>query len=168
MNKNKLAGSALILAAALIGFGAYAQDAGLMPMPHGFDIAAMDTNKDGKVTKAEEEAFRAARFKEADTNGDGKLSADEMVAMQIKQMQARLAEHAAKMIKRADTDADGMLSAAEMAARPGPEMMFDKIDANHDGAVTQDEVDAMQAHMQQKHGKGHGKHGHGKHHKHSN
>jgi Ca2+-binding EF-hand superfamily protein len=91
-----------------------------------------------------------------------------MVAMQIKQMQARLAEHAAKMIKRADTDADGMLSAAEMAARPGPEMMFDKIDANHDGAVTQDEVDAMQAHMQQKHGKGHGKHGHGKHHKHGN
>ena len=56
--------------------------------------------------------------------------------------------------------ATGMLSAAEMAARPGPEMMFDRIDANKDGAVTQEEVDAARKAMHEKHGKGHGKHGH--------
>lgn len=169
MNKSKLAGSALIVVAALIGAAAWAQDAGVMPDPmhgpmkgHGFDIAAMDSDKDGKVTKAEVEAFQAARMKEADANADGKLSADELVAMRVKAMSARMSEHAAEMVKNLDTDADGLLSATELAARPGPAAMFDKIDANSDGAVTQAEVDAMQAQMHEMRGK-HGRHG--KHHK---
>lgn len=158
MNKNKLAGSALIVVAALIGAAAFAQDAGLMPMRgHGFDIAAMDGDKDGKVTKAEAEAFQAARVKVADANGDGKLSADELVQMQIAAMSNGMAQHAAKLVAHFDADKDGFLSAAELAARPGPVAMFDRMDANADGAITQAEVDAGQK-MQGKHG-GHGKHG---------
>ena len=57
------------------------------------------------------------------------------------------------MIARLDTDADGKVSAAEMAARPGPELAFSRLDANGDGAITQDEADTEIASMQ-RHGRG--------------
>ncbi|WP_426034571.1 EF-hand domain-containing protein [Cypionkella sp. TWP1-2-1b2] len=163
----KLAGSALILAAALMGAAAYAQDATPPKPPHGeFDFATLDADKDGKVTKAEVEALRAARVKAMDANADGKISADELAAPRIAAAGDRIKARSAERVKKMDSDGDGLLSAAEMAARPGPEMLFDRIDANADGAVTQDEVDAARKAMHEKHGKGHGKHGkdgHGKH-----
>ena len=155
----KLGGSALVVVAALMGVAAYAQDTKPPKPPHGgFDFATLDTDKDGKVTKAEVEAFRAAKVKEMDANGDGKISADEMSAPRIAAVTERIKTRSADMIKKLDTDGDGQLSAAEMAARPGPEMLFDRIDANKDGAVTQEEVDAARKAMHEKHGKGHGKH----------
>jgi Ca2+-binding EF-hand superfamily protein len=42
------------------------------------------------------------------------------------------------MFKRLDVDGDGKLSLAEFAAPP--EKMFDRLDRNHDGAITQDEM----------------------------
>ncbi|HEX7130211.1 MAG TPA: EF-hand domain-containing protein [Rhodanobacteraceae bacterium] len=39
---------------------------------------AMDTNHDGYVSEAEHTAYMDAMFKQADANGDGKLSRDEM------------------------------------------------------------------------------------------
>ena len=160
MSKNKLAGSALILVAALMGAAAYAQDATPAKPMHGpFDFATLDADKDGKVTKAEVEAFRAAKVKAMDANADGKISADELSAARIAAATDRIKARSAEMVKALDSDGDGMLSAAEMAARPGPERLFDRIDANGDGAVTQDEVDAAQKAMHEKHGWGHGKHG---------
>lgn len=163
----KLAGSALILAAALMGAAAYAQDATPPKPPHGgFDFATLDTDKDGKVTKAEVAALRAAKVKAMDANADGKISADELAAPRIAAATDRINARAAEMVETMDSDGDELLSAAEMATRPGPEMVFDRIDANADGAVTQDEVDAARKAMHEKHGKGHGKHGkdgHGKH-----
>jgi Ca2+-binding EF-hand superfamily protein len=44
----------------------------------------MDTNGDGKVTAEEHVARRTARFKELDANGDGKLSKDEYVKSGMK------------------------------------------------------------------------------------
>lgn len=165
MSKNKFAGSALILVAALMGAAAYAQDS--MPPKHAggpFDFAALDADKDGKVTKAEVEAFRAAKVKAMDANADGKISAEELAAPRIAAATDRIKARSAEMVKKMDSDGDGMLSAAELAARPGPEMLFDRIDANSDGAVTQDEVDAARQAMHEKHGKGgHGMGGHGKH-----
>lgn len=170
MQKSNLAGSALILVAALMGAAAYAQD--VMPEPGmgkgmAFDFAALDADKDGKVTQAEVDAFHAAKVKAADTNADGKLSAEELAAMQMAAMQQRAADRAAKMITKLDTDADGMLSVAEMAARPGAGRMFQMMDTDSDGAITQAEADAAQQAMQDhrggKQGKGgHGKGGHGK------
>lgn len=157
----RLAGSALILVAGLMGAAAYAQDATPPKPSHGgFDFATLDADKDGKVTKAEVDAFRAAKVKAMDANADGKISADELAAPRIAASTDRIKVRSAEMVKKMDSDGDGMLSAAEMAARPGPEMLFDKIDANADGAVTQDEVDAARKAMHEKHGKGkHGKHG---------
>lgn len=168
MQKSNLAGSALILVAALMGAAAYAQDAkpGMAMGGMGFDFATLDADKDGKVTKAEVDAFHAAKVKAVDTNADGKLSAEELAAMQMAAMQQRAADRSARMIANLDTDADGMLSEAEMAARPNAGRMFEMMDTDGDGAITQAEADAakqaMQDHRGGKHGKGgHGKGGHG-------
>ena len=131
--------------------------------PAAFDVAVLDADKDGSVTKAELDAYRAARTAEIDATGDGFLSPEELAAMQIRAFTARAEDMAAKMVAMMDTDNDGKLSAAEMAARPGPEMIFDKIDADANGAVTQAEVDAAKASMIVRAGDRGGKHGGGKH-----
>lgn len=132
----------------------------------GFDFAAVDADKDGKITEAEMQAWRAAQVAGVDADKDGKLSADELKAMQMARMEERAANMASKMVERMDADGDGLLSAAELAARPGPAMMFDRLDADGDGAVTEAEIDAARAEMMDRMGgpdghEGRGGHGHG-------
>lgn len=122
-----------------------------------FDIAALDTDKDGKISKAELEAHHAARLAEVDANNDGKLSAEELASMQIKAMTERANQMAARMVERLDTDGDGLLSAAELVTPPMPDRMFDRIDANGDGFIDQAEIDAARAWMQERMGDGQGR-----------
>ena len=55
----------------------------------GLDFAAVDADKDGKITVAEMTAHRAARFAAADTDKDGKLSRAEFDAAKEKQRAGR-------------------------------------------------------------------------------
>lgn len=125
--------------------------------PPRFDFAAMDTDKDGNVTKVEVEAFELAQITAMDTNADGKISADEMMAHHSAMMQAALEARAkdmsTKMIERLDTDKDGALSIAEMSARKGSVRMFDRLDDNSDGMISQAEMDAAQAAMDKRGGR---------------
>ena len=124
------------------------------------NFETMDTDKDGAVTKAEADAFHAARVKVADTNADGKLSAEELAAMQVKAMTERATERATRMIEMLDTDGDKMLSDAEFAAAKGRADMFEKIDTDSDGAITKAEADNAMNRMKDR---GHGRRGkHGK------
>ncbi len=84
-------------------------------------LAAVDADKDGKITEAELTAFRAAETKAADADGDGLLSAEELAALHVKAMTARATDMAARMVSRMDSDADGKLSArgTGRAARSG-------------------------------------------------
>lgn len=75
------------LATLLLGSGvAIAEDASTPPMGgmgkhhHRFEhmMEKMDTDKDGTITQAEHDTFTAARFKEMDANGDGKVTKEEM------------------------------------------------------------------------------------------
>jgi Ca2+-binding EF-hand superfamily protein len=59
-------------------------------------------------------AARDAAFKQADANGDGKLTQDEFVAFEEGLRQNLTAAR----FKRLDTDGDGTVSAAELAAAP--------------------------------------------------
>jgi Ca2+-binding EF-hand superfamily protein len=173
MSKNKFTGSALIVAAVLMGAAAFAQDSGMGPggMPRGagpkFDFSAMDADKDGKVTKAEIEAFRAARFAQADANKDGSLSPEEMAAAHDSMMAQRKADREAKMFKRMDKDGNGLISQDEMPIPPNADKMFDRMDTDGDGAISQAELDAAQQKMQERrdarghHKGGHGQDGHG-------
>ena len=68
-----------------------------------------------------------------------------------------------EMMQRYDTDKDGKLSPAEMMPANADEVMFARLDANADGSVTQDEIDAMHARMQERMKGGERGHGHGHH-----
>lgn len=135
----------------------------------GFDFAAVDADKDGKVTEAELDAWRAAAATKMDANGDGKLSADELSAARLAEMTERAKTMADEMVSRLDADGDGFLTAAEMAARPGPAMAFAHLDADGDGAVTEAELQAVQDRMAEgphggmgRHGRHGGDHGEGR------
>lgn len=95
----------------------------------------MDADKDGTVTRAEVEAFHAARAKEIDANNDGQITAAELQAFRDKQRERRMAE----MLKTMDKDGDGKVSVAEFeAAQSWRTARFDR---NGDGAI--DRMDMM-------------------------
>ena len=121
-------------------------------------FSELDRDGDGKVTMAEIEASATARFAATDTNGDGALSAEEMIAAAQNGQDDRLERRVSRMIERLDSDGDGSLSASEMAARGGDRMqkMFERIDADGDGALTEEEF----AQMRERGGE-RGKGGHG-------
>lgn len=165
------------LLASAVGVAAYARGPGDMmgdmmggedgmgPMA-AFDFAAVDADKDGKITEAEMQAWRAAEAAKIDADKDGKLSTDELTAMHMARMQERAADMAGRMVTALDSDGDGLLSAAEMAARPMPAMLFGKLDADGDGAVTEAEIAAARdrmAEMRDGEGRGPGRHGRGGH-----
>ncbi len=153
--------SALTLAGVLaagLSTAAFAENRDGMGMGHmpAFDFTTLDADKDGKVTQAEVDAAHAARVAEVDANKDGLLSGDELAAMHLKMMTERANTMAADMVNKLDTDGDKLLSAAEMAARPGAGKMFEMVDTDSDGAITQAEADAAKEKMAER---GHGKRG---------
>jgi Ca2+-binding EF-hand superfamily protein len=114
---------------------------------------SMDADKDGKLTYAEMEAHRKAEFDAADTNKDGALSTDELSARALARFQEKLAVRTQAMLDNMDNDSSGSLSPDEMGEGPGMRN-FARIDADNDGAIT---IEEIQAGMM-KHGK---KRGHG-------
>ncbi len=149
--------TATALTAATLATAGFAQEA-RGPM---FPFDTVDADKDGKVTQAELDGYRAAETKAIDANADGKISVEELTANNLARMTERATDMATKMVERLDTDGDMALSAAEMAARPMPAMVFDKADTDDDGAVTKVELDALRAQMAEHKGRRHGKDGHG-------
>lgn len=105
----------------------------------------IDSDGDGKITPEEMAAHAKARFDAADTDGNGKLSTDEMKAAAEKraiERAAQRAEHmAARMLERMDADKDGELSFDEMPGqKTGAERMFQRADSDGDGALSRDEL----------------------------
>ncbi|MCA0920116.1 EF-hand domain-containing protein [Pseudooceanicola nanhaiensis] len=138
-----LAGAALIALGAATA-GAYAQDANGPREGKGprFDMSQIDTDGDGKISTEEREAHRAARFAEIDANGDGSVDQDEILAHMETKRQERMADRAAKMIECRDGDSDGKLTMDEMMPKPGADL-FASLDADGDGAISEDEFAKM-------------------------
>lgn len=128
-------------------------------------FAKLDANKDGFVTREEMQAGRTAMrdqmadhikdgassmFDRMDTNHDGSISRTEFdnahAAMANHMGGKRMGMHgmhggmAERMFTTADSNKDGRVSQQEAAAAAAAH--FDKIDANHDGTVTPDEMRA--------------------------
>lgn len=93
-------------------------------------------------TRAEAQAASAKKFKNLDTNADGKGSPAELLAFMTKAAEKRgeTMDQAKvdRRLKRLDTDGDGNVSAAELAAEDLAK--FDKNDANHNGVIDADEA----------------------------
>ena len=120
---------------------------------HSFE--ELDANSDGQITPEEMSTHMQTRFEGADTNGNGTLSKDELIARMTERQAERMAKYAEHMIKRHDANDDGELTMDEMQARHKGGM-FERMDANEDGAVTAEEFKAMRG--KHGHGDGHGNH----------
>ncbi|SDQ18953.1 EF hand [Pseudoxanthomonas sp. CF385] len=82
-------------------------------------LARMDTDRDGRVSLAEYQAWMSYAFDGMDRNRDGVLSVDELPGGRGKPItrEAHLAQ-LAERFKRQDVDRDGFLSEKELAAPP--------------------------------------------------
>jgi Ca2+-binding EF-hand superfamily protein len=106
-------------------------------------LAKLDQNADGKLSREELQAKAASRFDAMDANQDGKLSQDEVA----QHVAAKREKHQAKRVQRmqaADKDGDGKWSQAELSKMP--ERVFAKLDSDHDGYLTKQELEARKAH----------------------
>ena len=127
-----------IQAALLVAFGmlasggttAAAQDNSALVQGH---LAKADANGDGAIDRAEAQAAMprlAEQFDQLDGNRDGRL-----IMAEVEQtLQSRWAS--------ADGNHDGYIDKAEAkrAAMPRLEQAFDRLDANDDGLLSQDEL----------------------------
>jgi Ca2+-binding EF-hand superfamily protein len=92
-----------------------------------------DLSRDGKVTRSEFDTIVAKEFARA-LGGGATLTLAQFSAEQA----TRFRNINAGVFKRLDSDGDGKLSLAEFAAPS--ERMFDRLDKNHDGVITPDEM----------------------------
>ncbi len=84
-----------------------------------FSLLAMDTNADGKLTRAEFDAGQRARFAEIDANKDGSATPEEFRKFHEAKGAEMKAELSKARFEALDKDKNGQLSPAEMAAGPG-------------------------------------------------
>ncbi len=123
-------GCAARLATAAVGGGGARADPVQM-------LAEADADHDGRISRAEYQAARAARFARLDRNRDGYVGPDDAPRMARRRAGGKLAQ-----LERAlDADGDGRVSRAEFV--DGPARLFDLADANHDGVVGADELQRL-------------------------
>ena len=118
-------------------------------------VAAPAIAQKGKpVSRADYVKNIDARFGAVDTNHDGKITREELVAAQqrdLQQANAKIRQDLEAKFRQLDTNKDGKLTLDEfLAAAPPiktaetPEQMLQRLDTNHDGKVSIDEFRAPQ------------------------
>jgi hypothetical protein len=136
---------ALVLALSLSG-AAFAQT----PPSGPADGPPRDPWGDGDVTRAESLAKAGEMFDHIDTNHDGVIrEAEEEAAVAAGGPGGRMIGFA---LQRADADGDGKLSRQEFLTSQGER--FDRQDADKDGKLTKAERDAAREQMRQRRGPG--------------
>jgi Ca2+-binding EF-hand superfamily protein len=135
-----VASAALVLSLPVFSVPAWAApgdpDPGKAPPTRERTSALMryDTNKDGIVDRTEWAAGQDARFRLLDTNGDGKLSKDELFVGNGTPPNDRQIRSQATYFQLLDTDKDGTVSKAEFLAQA--ERNFARCDADKDGRIS--------------------------------
>ena len=106
----------------------------------GVVLSGLDTDGDGRISKAEYIAYRDQEFARFDRDGDGKLGQiDFPRASSYRRALGSLEEH----IGRADRDGDGLLSREEL--HDAPTVAFDKADTSKNGYLSPSEIDNMRS-----------------------
>lgn len=113
----------------------------------------LDIDGDGQITLIEMQQRGTNRFNSVDTNGDGQLSQEEMVAGAIK----RAEERVLLMMTEFDKNGDGVLTQDEMPKPRRSAWMFERIDLDGSGSISEEEFTDAREQMKGRHKKGHGK-----------
>lgn len=107
----------------------------------------MDSNQDGRVSRAEHAQATQQMFAKMDANNDGVVTAAEMEAghEKLKDTSKKYGDKkdeksAQEKIAQLDTNADGKLTRTEHES--GAETMFAKMDADNDGYLSKEECEA--------------------------
>ncbi|MCX7360583.1 MAG: EF-hand domain-containing protein [Alphaproteobacteria bacterium] len=129
MMKFFIAASALLVVAAAPALAQDRTNRGMM---------RYDANGDGFVDRAEWAAGQEARFRQLDTDKDGKLSQDELFARTPAAGRNvvpddRQVQRQARFFRELDTDKDGFVSKAEFLAQT--ERNFARCDLDKDGRI---------------------------------
>ena len=108
------------------------------PAPATRGVMRFDANHDGAVDRDEWNAGQEARFRQLDTNGDGKLSQEELFARSSAARSNatpadRQAQRQAAYFRRLDRDNDGFVSKEEFMAQA--KQNFDRCDLNKDNRI---------------------------------
>lgn len=113
---------------------------------HGANLMQADKNGDGFIDRAEAQAMQEKRFDEMDTNHDGKLSKEEIMA--CKHMgKGSMHDKGTQAFLNADKDHDGTLDREEAKKLPRVFKNFDAIDTDKDSTVDREEIhNYMKAH----------------------
>lgn len=132
--------SAATLAAAECGGGKGPRHHGMAPMDGGGPgkmgaiVSQLDADSDGTITQAEIASGTAAHAAEIDSDGNGVISAEELVAMHQRKRQDKAAKHLAI----ADTNGDGQISIEEFAQHRAARLM--RMDQDEDGQISPEEM----------------------------
>jgi len=109
-------------------------------------IGTWDDDGDGKVTRAEYEAVRKARFATTDSNGNSSLSIEEYVNEYAARLDRDIADERDASLKQTDTrfkaldkDGDKFISRAEYDN--SGDRAFVHLDRNKDGRITKEDVE---------------------------
>ena len=110
-------------------------------------IEKMDTNNDGLISRAEHRECAQRMFVKLDADNDGAVTGTELATeketphndMKRDDM-GRHQQFGEDKFKMLDMDKDGRVTLAEVTS--GCETMFEKMDANGDGALSKEEIEA--------------------------
>jgi len=101
---------------------------------------SMDTDGDGQISQAEFDAGKPDRFSKFDLDADGKVTLEEMKQAREQLREQRMKRH----FEALDADGDGAVSEDEMRARHNER--FARLDADKDGFVSADELKQARHH----------------------
>jgi Ca2+-binding EF-hand superfamily protein len=110
-------------------------------------LTAMDTDKDGTVSKEEFTTYMQAQFDKADSDNDGTLDRNELehlrqafgITTAFTQKTSSSTPNVPRLSMTAlDKDNDGTVSEQEFMAYM--QVLFDKADADHDGTLDRNEL----------------------------
>jgi hypothetical protein len=104
-------------------------------------LKKLDSDGDGRVSRAEFVAGKQQKIQKLDANNDGVVTAGEAPAKAEKKHWWSRSDKSADKVNTADANSDGQVTAAEASA--AADIAFDKHDANADGFLTAAELDAM-------------------------
>ncbi len=122
------------------------RDKNRMPPAPDQIIERLDIDGSGSIIKGEAKGFIAKYFDRIDANGDGKISEEEL--HHARENRGQKPKGGREDIIAADTDQNGAISIDEATGAGLKKMVenFDRIDADGDGQISEEELRLLRKH----------------------